>query len=94
MPSGTQPESGPFARAVSAEIRSAMARQRMSGAELARKTDRSQGYINKRLRDEVAFTANDIEDICDALGVDLMALIHAAVRASVAARNGHRQPRI
>lgn len=89
MPLGTQPESGPFARAISAEIRSSMARHRVSGAELARRTSRksprSPGYINKRLRDEVALTANDIEDICEVLGEDLMTLIHAAVRAT---RNG------
>ena len=69
MPSGKQPESGKFARAISAEIRSAMARQRMSGAQLASKTDRSQSYISKRLRDEVAFTANDVEEICVSIHV-------------------------
>lgn len=82
MPSGKQPESGPFARAVAEEIRSAMARRRISGAELARSSGRSQSYLSKRLRDEVAFTANDVEDICKVLGEDLLTLLHAAVRAS------------
>lgn len=82
MPSGTQPEPGPFARAVCSEIRLAMTRHRVSGAELARKTERSQSYMSKRLRDESAFTANDVADICDALGEDLEALLVAAVRAS------------
>lgn len=89
MPSGKQPEPGPFARAVAAEIRSAMARHRVSGAELARSTDRSQSYVSKRLREEVAFTANDVEEICDVLEEDLLALLHAAVRAS----RGGRRPR-
>lgn len=82
MPSGKQPESGPFARAVSAEIRQSMARQRVSGAQLALKTSLSQSYVSKRLRDEVPFTANDIEEICEVLGEDILALIHSAVRAA------------
>jgi len=92
MPSGKQPESGKFARAISAEIRSAMARQRMSGAQLAIKTDRSQSYISKRLRDEVAFTANDVEDICEVLGEDLLGLVAAAARAAALPRKGPRNP--
>jgi len=91
MPSGKQPESGKFARAISAEIRSAMARQRMSGAQLAIKTDRSQSYISKRLRDEVAFTANDVEDICEVLGEDLLGLVAAAARAAGHTRNGRQR---
>lgn len=82
MPSGTQPEPGPFARAVSAEIRSVMGRRNISGAELARLSARSQSYLSKRLRDEVAFTANDVEDLCRVLDQDLLALLHAAVRVS------------
>jgi transcriptional regulator with XRE-family HTH domain len=92
MPSGKQPESGKFARAISAEIRSAMARQRMSGAQLAIKTDRSQSYISKRLRDEVPFTANDVEDICQVLGEDLLGLVAAAVKAAGLTRKGPRNP--
>jgi transcriptional regulator with XRE-family HTH domain len=90
MPSGKQPESGKFARAISEEIRSAMARQRMSGAQLATKTDRSQSYISKRLRDEAAFTANDVEEICAVLGEDLLTLLHSAVRSAGLTRNGRR----
>lgn len=82
MPTGTQPPPGPLSRAVSAEVRQAMARQRVSGAELARKAGRSPSYISKRLRDEASFTSNDVEDIVQALGVDLMALVVAAVEAS------------
>lgn len=91
MPSGKQPEPGPFARAVSEEIRSAMARRRVSGAELARSSGRSQSYLSKRLRDEVAFTANDVEDICAVLGEDLLALLHASVLASRPPSNSRRR---
>jgi transcriptional regulator with XRE-family HTH domain len=61
-----------------------MARQRLSGPQLAARASLSQSYLSKRLRDEVAFTANDIEAICSALGEDLLRLIHAAVKASQA----------
>lgn len=90
VPSGTAPTPGPFARAVAAEIRSAMARQRVSGVELARKTGRSQSYISKRLRDETPFSANDVEDICEVLGEDLFELLRAAVLASGRPRTDRR----
>lgn len=90
VPSGTAPSPGPFARAVSAEIRSAMARQRISGSALAKKAELSQSYISKRLRDEVSFTANDVEKICEVLGEDLFELLRAAVLASRRPRTGNR----
>ena len=82
VPSGKQPQPGPFAKAVSAEVRSVMARHRVSGAQLASRIGRSQTYIAKRLRDDVPFSANDIEDICEVLEEDLLMLLHAAVRNS------------
>ncbi|SDK81218.1 helix-turn-helix transcriptional regulator [Arthrobacter sp. ok362] len=91
MPSGKQPESGKFARAVTDEILMSMARKRISGAQLASETSRSQSYISKRLRNEVAFTVNDIEEICDALGEDLLDLVAAAVRAAGLTRNYRRR---
>lgn len=82
VPSGTQPSPGPFALAVSAEIRAILGRRQMSGAQLARLTNRSQGYVSKRLRGEASFTATDVEDISRVLKVDLLSLLTAAVRAS------------
>lgn len=81
MPSGTQPESGPLARAISSEIRAAMARHRVSGAQLARDTDRSQSYLSKRLRDESSFTINDVEDICRVLDEPVASLLAKALRS-------------
>ena len=81
MPSAPQPAPGKFARAVSAQVRSSMARQRISGAQLADMIGRSQSYISKRLRDESSFTANDCESICEALGEDLAQLVVAAARS-------------
>jgi len=82
MPSGSQPEPGPFAVAIAAEVRSAMARHMMTGAELARQTGRSQSYMSKRLRGEAILSPNDVDEICQVLGEDLEALLIAAARAS------------
>ncbi|WP_426989687.1 helix-turn-helix domain-containing protein [Pseudarthrobacter sp. Y6] len=65
-----------------------MTRQRVSGAQLAERIAQSQSYISKRLRDESPLTANDIEDICNALGEDLGKMLHSAARAVAAVRNG------
>lgn len=81
VPSVSQPAPGKFARALSAEVRSVMARKQVSGAQLARRVEKSNSYIAKRLRADAQFTANDIEDICLALGEDLLHLLVSAVRA-------------
>ena len=78
MPTGRQPEPGPLARAVSAEVRAAMARHRVSTTLLADRAGFSRTYLGKRLRDEVPFTFNDVEDICKAIREDLPGLIAAA----------------
>lgn len=82
MPSGKQPVPGLFARAVSDEVRLALTRHRVSGSQLAVMTQRSQSYISKRLRNDASFTANDVEDICEVLGEDLLMLLRKAVMAS------------
>jgi transcriptional regulator with XRE-family HTH domain len=46
----------------------------MSGAKLALASGLSQNYLAKRLRDELAFTLNDVERIAGALGVDCSVL--------------------
>ena len=82
VPSGTEPEPGAFARALSEEIRLAMTRRRMSGTQVAAKAGRSASYISKRLREEASLTATDVEVICAALGEDLLGLVVRAVRKS------------
>jgi len=81
MPSAPQPKPGRFARAISAQVRSSMARQRISGAQLAGMVGRSSSYISKRLRDEASLTANDVEVICEALNEDLAQLVITAARS-------------
>lgn len=82
VPSGTEPEPGAFARALSEEIRLAMTRHRMSGTQVAAKVGRSASYLSKRLREEASLTATDVEVICAALGEDLLGLVVRAVRKS------------
>lgn len=80
VPRGSEPAPGKFARAFSEQVRVSMARNRVSGADLARMTGRSQSYISKRLRDEASFSANDCEVICEVLHEDMLEFVTAAIR--------------
>lgn len=80
VPSGKQAEAGPFAQAISAEIRAAMARHRVTVTLLADRAGMSRSYLGKRLRDEVALTLNDVEAICEAIREDLPGLMYSAFK--------------
>lgn len=80
VPRGSEPKPGKFAVAISDEIRIAMTLHRLSGSQLAAKIGRSQSYISKRLRNEAAFSPDDMESICLALDEDLLALVIRAAR--------------
>ncbi|KRB73047.1 hypothetical protein ASE01_19930 [Nocardioides sp. Root190] len=68
-----------FARSVSAEIRAVMAARRITGRELALAAGfKSHNYLAIRLRDEKAFTLDDIELICAYLEEDAHELIRRA----------------
>jgi transcriptional regulator with XRE-family HTH domain len=82
VPSGKMQESGPFARALSAEVRAALARQRLTAKELAQRAEISESYLGKRLRDKAPMTLNDLEAVCAALKEDLLAFITAALEAA------------
>lgn len=71
VPLGKSPEPSPFARAFSAYVRMAMARDGVTTQALAEKLEMSRTYLGKRLRDEMAFTLTDAEAICQALGIEL-----------------------
>lgn len=79
VPSGKQQESGPFARALSAEVRAILARQRITVKRLAEDAGMSPTYLGKRLRDEASLTLNDAEAICQALGEDLQSFVNSAI---------------
>jgi DNA-binding phage protein len=70
MPSGKQPVPGALARAFSAHVRMVMARDRVTAQALAEESGLSRSYLGKRLRDEVPFTLNDVEAICQALAIE------------------------
>lgn len=78
MPSGSQGPSGPFATAVAAEVRAVMGRHWISGTQLAGRIGVSQTYLSKRLRNDAAFTLNDLSAICEALNEDVFQLIATA----------------
>lgn len=82
MPSGKQQEPGPLARALSAEIRAALARQRVTVKGLAQKSGLSESYLGKRLRDVAPLTLNDTEAVCAALSEDLLPFITTAIEAA------------
>jgi len=79
VPLGKQPEPGPFARALSAEVRAIMARHRITASRLAQRAGMSRGYIGRRLRDEVSFTVDDVEVICVATREELPRLLQASL---------------
>ena len=81
MPKTFAPDPGRLSRAVSAEIRAELARQRVTVVELAARIGRSQNYLSKRLRDESALTIDDVEAICRALSVPYGALLRTALEA-------------
>lgn len=82
VPAVKQQPSGPFAKALSAEVRAALARQRLTAKELAQRSGLTESYLGKRLRDIAPLTANDLEAICRALREDLLAFITAAIESS------------
>lgn len=73
------PAPGALSRAVSAELRAEMARLRVTGQALARKIGRSQNYVAKRLRDDMAMTIDDVEVIAAALGTTYEAVMKHAL---------------
>lgn len=72
----TQAEPGQRLReGVAEEIRSLMARRRISGVRLASEIGRTQAYVSRRLVGEVAFDVDDLERIARVLGVSVQALL-------------------
>lgn len=54
-----------------------MARQKLSGADLARRLKVSAAWISYRINDQREIGLNDLEDIATALGVPVMKLLSA-----------------
>ncbi len=62
---------------VATEVRSVLARQRVSGSRLAAALGTSQPWVARRLNGEVAFDLDDLQRIAVALKVRLCDLIPA-----------------
>lgn len=69
------PKKRPLTDRVAEEIRALMARQRMSGRELARRLNVSASWVNYRLTGSQPIDVNDLELIAEALGVDAAELL-------------------
>ncbi|MFI2568885.1 hypothetical protein ACH473_10505 [Cellulosimicrobium funkei] len=84
MGRGPSKPSEAFARAVAAEIRAEVARQRLAIADVERGAEISHNYLWKRLSDELPLNLNDVEAIANVLGVPPGVLIARAERALAA----------
>jgi transcriptional regulator with XRE-family HTH domain len=78
MQAGAGQPAGEHAQAFSEAIRLHMEEQGVSGKSLAAMIGLSQNYVASRLRDERAFTVNDIEAISAALGIPILDLVRDA----------------
>lgn len=56
------------AEGVAAEVRAELARQKISGRELARRIDRNQVWVARRLNGEVPITADELREFAFILG--------------------------
>lgn len=71
----------PFARAVTAEVRSLMGAHNITGRSLSERIPgRSNNYVAERLRDEKPFSVDDLAAIAAAFGVTPAQLVTDAMR--------------
>jgi len=73
----------PLRERTAEEIRSLLARRRMSAAQLGRQMGVSQAYVWRRLSGETAFDLNDLEAIAEILGVAVVDLLPHDARGPV-----------
>jgi transcriptional regulator with XRE-family HTH domain len=79
--------------AVAAEIRAEMARQMISGRELARRVQKPETTIARWLRGKTQMSLDDVEMLAKALGVDPVDLIiHAVHRQQLPRPDSNREP--
>ncbi len=71
-----------YGQQVAAEVRAEMARQRRTGADLARHLNRSQQTVSRRLNGESPWDVDDLAAVAAWLGVDLDRLLSNAGTAA------------
>lgn len=72
----------PLQVAVAEEIRSLLARRRMSASQLARQMGVTQPYLWRRMSGEISFDLADLEQIASALDVAVLQLLPARERVA------------
>lgn len=91
MSEQTTPPRGRLREHVAEEIRVLLARRRMSGAELARRTGIKQSTMSRRMTGETAFDMDDLEAIAAVLDVEVGDLIPRSIDKGVG-RNFEEAP--
>jgi transcriptional regulator with XRE-family HTH domain len=76
----TQPST--LADSVAAEVRAHLARRQLTGSALAAAIKKSEMYVSRRLRGDVAFDLVDIEQAAQFLGIAVADLIPTVERAA------------
>lgn len=76
----TQPST--LADSVAAEVRAQLARQQLTGTALAAAIGKSEMYVSRRLRGQVAFDLADVEQAAKFLGVSFADLLPSPERAA------------
>lgn len=72
----------PLSDLVAGQVRAEMARARVSAVQLGAKIGKPARYISRRLTGDVPFDTEDLALISEALGVDVLDLMRAPVRAA------------
>lgn len=81
MPRGTKDPASRQAQAVAEQIRREMGAQRMSGRKLAEAIGKGETYVRERVSGAKALDLNDLDDMAQALGLDVIVLLQQAESA-------------
>lgn len=80
MPRGTKPPAGPLAKSIAAILRAALKDAGITQARAGEALGESQTQVGKYLRGEQALNVDQIQTLCDMLGLDFHELMRRAQR--------------
>lgn len=72
----------PLTELVAGQVRAEMGRARISGVQLAERIGRNHPYVSRRLTGKVAFDTDDLAQISEVLGINVVDLMRAPERAA------------
>jgi transcriptional regulator with XRE-family HTH domain len=75
MSETTATGTAPIKQRVASEVRANMARQRISGSEMARRIGVSQPYLHRRISGEIPFDIDDLARVAEVLNVRIADLL-------------------